>query len=77
MRGNGYASIAAFFPVFGACVMHACGTRDADWGDASAVGLTSTLLVGVVFYDIGKFQFFVPCMVVLLAVFLLMRSPGL
>lgn len=68
--------IAVFFPVFGMCVLHACRVRHAGWGDATALGFVSTLLVGVIFYDVGKFQFFVPCMVGLLAAFLLLCASG-
>lgn len=68
--------IAAFFPVFGMCMLHACRVRHARWDDATATGFVSTLLAGAIFYDVGKFQFFVPCMVGLLAVFLLLCSSG-
>jgi len=68
--------IAAFFPVFGMCVLHACRVRHARWDEATAAGFVLTLLAGTIFYDVGKFQFFVPCMMGLLAVFLLLCSSG-
>lgn len=66
--------IAAFFPAFGMCVLHVCRVRHGDWSDATAVGFTATLLIGAFFYDFGKFQFFVPFMAALLAIFMLLCS---
>lgn len=66
--------ISAFFPVFGMCVLHACKTGHVSWSDATAAGFSATLLIGAIFYDLGKFQFFVPFMVALLACLMLFCS---
>lgn len=52
--------IAASFPLLGVLALKALGVPRITPTDALAAGFAGTLIVGCLFYDFGRFQYFVP-----------------
>lgn len=69
--------IAASFPLIGMLVLKAISIRHVTPTDALATGLAATLIAGCLFYDLGRFQYFVPVMVCVAAALALSRHAQL